>query len=250
MDFNWKKPSHLFSLFALILSLGILIVLPTITFFLLPTATSTDYLSDLSASAKMFFEITLLLLQFILVAGSMVIVPLLWYTLVNKYSLRAIFAHLNLHKKQWDKAILYGVGTVVICFAIIFIIDLVLVQLGLNLNDSSNITDLEQYFSLPAIFVLLTVQPIAEEIFFRGFLLDKLQNIAGAKIAIVTTGILFGLAHLLYGNPYPAFAITFVGIIFAYIVVKTRNLKTVIIAHILFNVTSFVLYLVSQSLTV
>ena len=250
MDFNWKKPSHLFSLFALILSIGILIVLPTISFFLLPTTTSTNYLSDLSASAKMIFEIVLLLLQFLLVAGSMVIVPLLWYVLVNKYSLRVIFAHLNIHRKQWDKSILYGVGTAALCFIIIFIIDLVLVQLGFNLSESSNITDLKQYFSLPAMFVLLTVQPIAEEIFFRGFLLEKIQSFAGAKVAIVTTGILFGLAHLSYGNPYPAFAITFVGIIFAYVVIKTRNLKTVIIAHILFNVTSFVLYLVSQSLTV
>ncbi len=250
MDFNWKKPSHLFSLFALILSLGILIVLPIISFFLLPTAISTDYLSDLSASAKMFFEIILLLLQFILVAGSMVIVPLLWYTLVNKYSLRVIFAHLNLHKKQWDKAILHGVGTVVICFVIIFFVDLVLVQLGFNLSESSNITDLEQYFSLPAMFVLLTIQPIAEEIFFRGFLLEKIQNLAGAKVAIITTSILFGLAHLSYGKVYPALMTAIVGIIFAYLVVKTRNLTTVIIAHILFNVTSFVLYLVSQSLTV
>jgi membrane protease YdiL (CAAX protease family) len=250
MDFNWKKPTHLFSLLALILSIGILIVLPIISFFLIPTSSSTDYISNLSESVKIFFEIILLLLQFLIVAGSMVIVPLLWYVLVNKFSLRVILAHLNIHNKRWDKSILYGIGTVALCFIIIFIVDLILIQLGFNLNESSNITDLEQYFSLPAMFVLLTVQPIAEEIFFRGFLLEKIQNLAGAKIAILTTAILFGLAHLSYGKVYPAFMTAIVGIIFAYLVVKTRNLKTVIIAHILFNVTSFVLYLISQSLPV
>jgi membrane protease YdiL (CAAX protease family) len=38
------------------------------------------------------------------------------------------------------------------------------------------------------------------------------------------------------------------GILLGYIVIKTKNLTAAIIAHILFNMASFVLYLFSQNL--
>ena len=95
---------------------------------------------------------------------------------------------------------------------------------------------------------IVVFQSTTEEIFFRGFLLDKINTLAGKEIAILTTAILFGMAHLSYGKIYPALMTGVFGILLGYVVMKTKNLNTAIIAHILFNITSFALYIASQSL--
>ena len=93
----------------------------------------------------------------------------------------------------------------------------------------------------------MAFQPIGEEIFFRGFLLDKINAMAGRETAIVLTSILFGMAHLTYGNIYPAILTGILGLILAYMVLKTKNLVTAIVAHIFFNVASVTLYIIGQS---
>ena len=86
-----------------------------------------------------------------------------------------------------------------------------------------------------------------EEIFFRGFLLDKIKVISDQKTAIILTSFIFGIAHLTYGNVFPALMTGILGLILAYMVIKTKNLTTAIVAHILFNLTSVVLYFAGQS---
>ncbi len=96
-------------------------------------------------------------------------------------------------------------------------------------------------------FILVSVQPIAEEIFFRGFLLDKIEYYAGQNVAIFSTAILFGLAHMSYGKIYPVLFPMIMGVILAYIVIKTRNIYASIFAHITFNITSFIIYFAFKS---
>ena len=69
----------------------------------------------------------------------------------------------------------------------------------------------------------------------------------GKETAILTTGILFGIAHLSYAKIFPAIMTAILGILFAYIVIKTKNLNTAIIAHILFNLTSVTFYILGQT---
>jgi hypothetical protein len=194
-------------------------------------------------------EIITLFVQLIfLVFGVFIGVPLLWYILVNNLSLTEISSRIKLKVKGLDMALLWGVISVMVGFSLILVIALSLKFLGFNLKDSGNISELELYFSVPSMLVLLTIQPIGEEIFFRGFLLDKISNLTGEKTAIFSTALLFGMAHLSYGKAYSAAMTGLLGIIFAVLVVRTRNLTSAIFAHILFNITSFTLFLVGKSL--
>ena len=59
--------------------------------------------------------------------------------------------------------------SLIFAFAIIVAIGAIMTYLGFDLTDSSNIPELESYFSLPLMLVLIAFQPIGEEIFFRGF---------------------------------------------------------------------------------
>lgn len=75
------------------------------------------------------------------------------------------------------------------------------------------------------------LSPIVEEMMFRGIMLNKLRRY-GDKVAIVTTAFLFGLFHANFSQFFYA---TVLGLIFAYVVLKTGTIKYSIILHIFVN---------------
>ena len=234
MDFTIKKPTHLFALVILVVAFSIIIILPIYSFFYIPLSIESTQIGETSEQFRLFFEIFTLVLQILIVAiGLFILVPFIWYKVVNKLSFKEILFRIKLRKEGIDMAIFWGIISMIAMFGIMFIIGIVLTFSGFNLEESSNITDLEQIFSLPSIFFIVAFQPIGEEIFFRGFLLDKINSIAGKETAIIVTSILFGIAHLTYGNIYPAIMTGILGLILAYMVIKTKSLTTAIISHIL-----------------
>jgi len=116
-------------------------------------------------------------------------------------------------------------------------------------TDISNVEDLAGGLSIFSMFFIIIFQSIGEEVFFRGFLLEKIDSFAGKNIAIIVTAILFGLAHMSYGKLYPVIMPMIMGIVLGYIVLKTKNLYSSIVAHMLFNFASFVLYLFAKNLS-
>ncbi len=90
--------------------------------------------------------------------------------------------------------------------------------------DSSNV-----FFTF---LVVGIIAPIIEEVLFRSILLDKLR-LYGEKTAIWVTSIAFGLFHL---NTSQLFYATALGVLLAYIAVKTNRIKYCIILHIAINI--------------
>lgn len=76
------------------------------------------------------------------------------------------------------------------------------------------------------------LSPIIEEMMFRGVMLNKLRRY-GDKVAIITTAILFGLFHANFSQFFYAVAL---GIVFAYVALKTGTIKYSIILHIVVNI--------------
>ena len=250
MDFDFKNPMHLIALFLLLLSFLMFVAVPIFTYFGMfgDVASTTSQLNEFPDSFKIVFEIFALLLQLTLVLILFVIVPFVWYKMVNKFSLSQMIAAIRLKKERIDMAFVYGVLTAAVMLGIIIGIGIILTFLGFDLEDAGNIQDIEQLFSIPATLLLITIQPVAEELFYRGFLLEKLEKISSAPVAIGGTAILFGLAHLTTGNLYPALLTGIAGAVLAVLVIKTKNLTAAIIAHILFNISSFALYMLGQSI--
>lgn len=248
MDFNIKKPTHLFALFMLITSFIIFLVVPVISYFLDLGTNQTEYINQLPSLVKLLFEIFTLLIQASLVIIFMILTPYIWYSLVNGLSLKGMFARINLHKKNLHMAFLWAIFTVIAAFFVLIILGNIFNFFGVNVEDTSNIQNLEMFFSVPTILILITLQPIAEEIFFRGFILEKIDSRYGNIPAIVISSVLFGIAHLSYGNIYPAIMIIFIGALLAVLVIKTKNLTAAIIAHVLFNVISFIFYIIGKDL--
>ena len=248
MDFNIKKPTHILSLLLVAVTFLVFIILPVLSYFGMPSSTQTDQIEDVSDSFRILFEIIVLFIQLAFVVALFIVVPLLWYRLVNRFNLKQMRSHLKLRTKGIDEAFLWGMLTMIFAFAIIITIGAVMTYLGFNLTDSSNIPELESYFSLPLMLILIAFQPIGEEIFFRGFLLEKFNSLVGKEAAIIVTALLFGIAHLSFGNVYPAIMTAVVGLLLAFLVIKTKNLYSAITAHILFNLVSFSFYILGKSI--
>ncbi len=75
------------------------------------------------------------------------------------------------------------------------------------------------------------VAPIVEELIFRKLLLNKLRRF-GDVPAILLTGFAFGLFHM---NLSQFFYATVLGIIFAYVTIRTNTVKYSILLHIIIN---------------
>ena len=242
MDFNFKKPLHIIALLLIIISFVTLIILPILSF------ESTE-IPDIPDSYGLIFEIFLLVFQLIFTVLIMIFFPILWYIFVNKHNIKQVFSTIKLTFQNIDKAFLWGFLTAFLIYIIVLIFGVFAnLFLGIDTQDISNIPQLETLFSPATLFLLVAIQPVAEEIFFRGFLLEKIDKFAGPNFAIFTTALLFGLAHAMYNDVFPVVIAMVMGILLAYVVIKTKNLFTSIIAHIIYNVGALALYYLSQSL--
>ncbi len=85
------------------------------------------------------------------------------------------------------------------------------------------------------------IAPIAEEIFFRGYLLEQLRKLTRTRVALLTHALLFGLFHLYVWGLYTPLALFasfqafLLGLVFGVWRIKFRSLLPLILAHGLIN---------------
>lgn len=100
---------------------------------------------------------------------------------------------------------------------------------------------------LHLIVAAVVVAPLAEELFFRGMLLEMIWGYAGhAWIAIVLTGVAFGLIH--QQQPQDVLPLATMGIILGYVRVRYRSLSVCVLTHALFNARTILMVLLNPDL--
>ncbi|RLF31848.1 MAG: hypothetical protein DRM98_04895 [Thermoplasmata archaeon] len=248
MDFNIKKPLHILALLLLCITLFTILVAPVLSFInILPSTQSQQY-KELAESITLISEMYILIFQLFIAFFLLILIPIIWYILVNNCSSKEAFNRLKLRLENIDIAFLYGILAAICMYILSFLLVFLLQSMGAKISDLSNIPDIEEMFSPVSMFLLIAVMPVAEEIFFRGFLLDKISSFAGDKFAVFSTAVLFGIAHMSYAKVFPVLFPIIMGLLLAYIVVKTKNLYSSIIAHVTFNIAAFVIYFLGKSL--
>ena len=94
-------------------------------------------------------------------------------------------------------------------------------------------------------FYTVLCAPIMEEFVFRKLIVDRAVRY-GEGIAVLTSGLMFGLFH---GNLNQFIYAFVIGVMLAYLYVKTGNLKITISLHMLFNfISGFLTLLLAQKL--
>lgn len=87
---------------------------------------------------------------------------------------------------------------------------------------------------------IVFMAPVAEEIFFRGFIFGGLRRYVNLPIAGLVSGALFALAH---GDPGLVLPFAGVGLVLAYVYERSGTLWASIGVHFVFNSVSFILLL-------
>jgi len=106
--------------------------------------------------------------------------------------------------------------------------------------------DLDQLFSNPAILPLtglatVIMAPLAEEIFFRGFIFGGLVRPFGLVGAMIASGFIFGAFHIQSADSVGLLLpFGLVGMLFAWLYYRTGSILPSMAAHFLFNLVSFV----------
>ena len=85
---------------------------------------------------------------------------------------------------------------------------------------------------LIGVFIDGFIGPIIEELFFRGYLLPRMEHLK--KWAPIINGVLFGLYH--FWQPHNLIAVCAMGVILSWIVWKTKNVYLGIAIHCTMNV--------------
>ena len=110
-----------------------------------------------------------------------------------------------------------------------------------NFKEADVVNPLESVLSNSSIWATIIfagiLSPIIEEVLFRGIMLNKLRTY-GDKIAIITTALLFGLFHENFSQFFYAVGL---GMIFAYVTLKTGTIKYSIGLHIMINMMGSVI---------
>lgn len=84
---------------------------------------------------------------------------------------------------------------------------------------------------LTILLVAVIIGPIVEELVFRKFLLDRIAGY-GQVTAMMVSGLIFGLAH---GNFFQFFYAFALGMIFAWVYLRTGRLWHTILLHMMIN---------------
>jgi len=79
--------------------------------------------------------------------------------------------------------------------------------------------------------VVVIFAPIVEELMFRKIMIDRL-SVVGEKTAIIFSALAFAIFH---ANIYQFFYAAFIGLVFGYVYVKTRDVRYTIVIHMLIN---------------
>jgi hypothetical protein len=103
-------------------------------------------------------------------------------------------------------------------------------------------TPFDQFFTRPSDAYLVaafavTLGPLMEELFFRGFLYPVLARRTGAAAGVLITGVLFGLIHSpQYGYSWAAVLIVcMVGVVLTTVRAVTKSVASSFLAHVGYN---------------
>ena len=108
-------------------------------------------------------------------------------------------------------------------------------------------TPFDQFFEHPTDAYLtaafaVTLGPLMEELFFRGFMYPVLARRMGAFWGIILTALPFGLIHYVQYRSWSAvFIIVLVGIVLTTVRAVTKSVSSSFLAHVGYNATLMVL---------
>jgi len=176
------------------------------------------------------------------------VISLLFFV-VDKISFRRDWEDFKSNRRERISNIFTGFFLV---YAALIVANLILTAIGTT-ETSQNEMLIQSMFSdsplnLFLLFLLLCVfTPIVEEVIFRKVIYGFIERRSNYKVAIILTGLIFGVMHVLsFGDFIQSIPYVLMGFVFGYIYWKSnKNIYVVIGVHFLNNFLSWLLYVLA-----
>lgn len=164
-------------------------------------------------------------------------VTLLYVVLVERRSLKLI----GFRRPTW-KTLVFGIGAAIVLFASEPLIAVAMVHFHLNPQAGSGaahtLTSQPYWYKM----LLVTRAALAEEVVFRGYAIERLEELTGSKtVAVLVSTVVFVLAHLAYWGWAPLIGVSAAGLLLALLYVWRRDLIANMIAHFVIDAVSILL---------
>ncbi len=148
-------------------------------------------------------------------------------------------AHFGLRKPEWGSAL----GWTLAAYASFWVAAIVVGIAFGEPEEQDIVVDLKAEDSLLVLtgFGIMTclLAPLAEEFFFRGFLLRVLHEKLGVLLGVLITGVAFGLVHLPSGDWIGTIVLSLFGMALCVLFILTSSLVPCIMLHAFHNSISF-----------
>lgn len=176
-------------------------------------------------------ELALLVL---LALSEAVMIMTAWFFAVEKY--QAPWAALGLRAFSAKKHIPMALGVVAVAIGFAIVYDVVVEALGIDVllppTQPSTYIDVDSSIIILFALIAILVAPVAEEIFFRGFVFGGLNRRFGFWPAVLISAVLFSLAHI---ELYKLIPIFFFGLLVAWLYYKTGSIWASALVHFINN---------------
>ncbi len=156
--------------------------------------------------------------------------------LIWKKDLRTTLTSIGIPGKLKDNVV-FTVAGLFTLFALAFAIGMSSMIFGFN--DQAKIS--EKVNSLPLIVVVgaVLLAPIAEELFFRGFLVNWITDLTKISwIGIIVSGLVFGMLHFGYSSVVEVVGASMIGILLGVVFRSSGSLVPCIAIHMIYNLLS------------
>lgn len=236
----------------ILLSVVLLSLVPAFVAFAVVTSNSPELITDSEAFQKAVEDwLTTngvgLILSF-LVTGLSLLLPVFIAGRLARGGWRGLVQW----KVRWKQDLLIAVGFVAVMRVLEAVLGLILKTFDVDASKLSNgdlLTSAGPDW-VPVIGLLaMLCAPLAEELCFRGLMLNVLSARFGVIAGVLVSSIVFGLMHVqdsVASTIYTCGATGVVGLLLAILVTKTRRLGTSILAHAMYNGSAVALVLISQ----
>jgi membrane protease YdiL (CAAX protease family) len=157
--------------------------------------------------------------------------PFAWLKFVKKRSFKQALKEFRFTSKGLLWNIAAGIILTVFLLYPLMLAE-VLILKSLGVTDIENVGRILLAAPIWLILVSFTLAPVAEELFFRAFLIPR--------FGVLGSTVLFTLAHYSYGSATELIGAFTIGLALALLFLKTRSIASVITAHIVFNLISII----------
>ncbi|OHB75579.1 MAG: hypothetical protein A2Z34_07090 [Planctomycetes bacterium RBG_16_59_8] len=147
------------------------------------------------------------------------------------------FAFRSLGVGRSIAVLLIAVSGFVVLLGVVNLQDVVFGELGVSTREESaelerHIVQIEATGILFLVLGVVVLPALCEELFFRGFLQSGFVNAFGPTRGVIYTALLFGAMHSSMIKLLPT---TLLGLLFGFLVVRTRSIVASIVAHLMNN---------------